>query len=106
MNHNHIEQAMKEAVEKGGYKAGFHICWIEKYEICYQNKEGGTDTFVQSVESIFLDPLFWQALGKARGWDDNLLRREYSRIAWRDAMHRFIDHLAEGKDAESFFKNL
>jgi hypothetical protein len=44
------------------------------------------------------DPDFWKALAKARKWEDA--------NAWRFHWHRFIDHLADGKDAESFFAAL
>ena len=42
----------------------------------------------------FHDPEFWKALAIARKWEDT--------NAWRFHWHRFIDHLADGKDAESF----
>jgi hypothetical protein len=42
------------------------------------------------------DPDFWKALSTSRN-DVN---------AWRFHWHRFIDHLADGKDAESFFAAL
>jgi hypothetical protein len=56
-----------------------------------------------------LDRNFWQALGKARGW------AEKGQFYWPNPKfvegwvfhwHRFIDHLSEGKDAESFFISL
>jgi hypothetical protein len=78
-----------------------------------------------------LDPAFFQALGKARGWynsyhetpphelempmcwcgatnegvNGELLTVHQDRT-WRGAWHRFIDHLAEGKTAEEFFSGL
>lgn len=91
------------------------------------------------TNDILLNPSFWQALGKALGWESEC---EYSKGEqwstgkhcfvfvkgtrhthkkcchceieqtdnntkhWKDKWHRFIDHLAEGKDAESFFKEL
>lgn len=48
---------------------------------------------------LFLDPSFWQSLGKALGWDEDS-------IALNSYWHSFIDHLADGKDAESFFQPL
>ena len=45
-----------------------------------------------------IDPAFWKALGKARSWQDT--------GAWLFHWHRFIDHIAFGKDVESFFSNL
>jgi hypothetical protein len=44
------------------------------------------------------DPDFWKALTTARKWEDV--------NSWRFHWHRFIDHLADGKDAESFFAAL
>lgn len=62
---------------------------------------------------ITLDPLFWKSLGKAMGYrtidkaelpKDSLLHLHQD--WWLGTWHRFIDHLAEGKDAESFFNEL
>ena len=58
-------------------------------------------------------PSFWQALGKARGWPpysprgyvDNY-EDDLEDFSWKVYWHHFIDHLANGKDAESFFKEL
>ena len=68
---------------------------------------------------IWLDPSFWQSLGKALGWNT------YA-VCMHDGMvnchkdnhwggyegqylyhwHRFIDHLAEGGTAETYFETL
>ncbi len=74
-----------------------------------------------------LDSLFWQALGKGLGWKETMHRLEYFMdgeekylywkgdnghqytphiVGWKYQMHRFIDHLAEGKDIDSFFNQL
>jgi len=67
-----------------------------------------------SERAAFLDPLFWQCLGKALGWKvgndvDYLYNaKEPIRIEhgvmdeWLYLWHRFIDHLAEGKSVEEF----
>lgn len=82
---------MKEAIQKaieGGYRQ-------TSFDLSY---------------SPLLDPLFWQALGKAMGWEDFEgydVEGDFSKIeGWRNHWHRFIDHLASGGDAESFFKEL
>ena len=79
---------------------------------------------IKNVEALLLTPIFWQSLGKALGWpkkgciecgfrgryDDfhgdcgKCLGRDYK--GWQAQWHRFIDHLAEGKDAESFFASI
>jgi len=97
-----IESAIKEAVEKGGYKRPVVITVGEK------------EIYDEDGYQTFLDPLFWQALGKSRGWGKKTLsnglvanvgRDGYINV-WHSYWHDFIDHLAEGKDAESFFKDL
>ncbi len=109
---------MKEAIQKaieGGYKDR-HIWGIEDGKYILQGDAGERAGHL-TEEQILLDPLFWQAVGKAMGWggfDTKYLHSQAEVEAssqmppneWRDHWHRFIDHLAEGKDAESFFKEL
>lgn len=91
----HIEQAIRDAEENGwrpaiGGRYGLALYW-------------------QIPTS---DPAFWQALGKARGWKTYKKNKiKVVRVAdfedeWKTNWHRFIDHLAEVKDSESFFKDL
>jgi len=88
----HTEQAIKEAAEKGGYDdSAVHLVLDAMTQYDYD----------ATVNLIVLDPLFWQALGKARGWQD-----DYHTTGWRRNWHHFIDHLAQGNDAESFFAQL
>lgn len=54
-------------------------------------------------EEALLDPLFWQSLGKAEGWND--VNFEHT-PEWERHWHGFIDHLIAGKDTDSFFDNL
>lgn len=97
---SYIEQAIKEAVEKGGYKM-----------------PQGRYAKRWAIQVAFLDPLFWQSLGQARGWlrtscghsicEANPEKFDcVSDPEWLFNWHYFIDHLAEGKDAESFFATL
>lgn len=82
-----MEKAISKAIE-GGYK--YNAPW-----------EFGTKDLYDA--SILLDPLFWQALGKALGWRG----ADHDKTAgWFDEWHNLIDYLASGKDADSFFQNL
>lgn len=59
------------------------------------------------IRHCVLDPKFWQSFGKAMGWGytENVDPSEHhSQEEWLDQWHNFIDHLAEGKDIESFFE--
>jgi len=110
-NMTHIEQAIRDAVEKGGYKWRWYLSDSSSYD--YKDME------FRELEKHFLDPTFWQALGKARGWEGTYVtdawpfemgkkwEEERRHIpSWQYHWHRFIDHLASGKDAESFFASL
>ncbi len=101
----HIEKAIREAVEKEGYRSDFTPSILMPIEDFVAH--------LAKVNAAVLDPAFWQALGKARGWKndprDVLRERMGGGIVappWISIWHRFIDHLAEGKDAESFFATL
>ena len=65
------------------------------------------------IQEILLDPLFWQCLGKERGWKlwmdtgyhttDETAIQDYS---WRVHWHSLIDALAYGRSIEDFFTSL
>ena len=87
-----IEQVIQKAIE-GGYErtkrnytrelGRFHVC------------------------EIVLDPLFWQALGKSMGWNGvNHLAPEMPTWRWREYLHDFLDHIADGGTIESYFEQL
>lgn len=110
-----MEQAIELAI-KGGWSTSYVSLNSKKY-----------------YEKYLLDPLFWQALGKSLGWNKteyheskgieviavgkhkcnqkcsprlNYYGVEWVGEVWKFHWHRFIDHLAEGKDVEEFFTNL
>lgn len=99
----HLEQAIKDAVEKGGYKSSFEVRTFEPAARMF-----GLATAKKMHDShILSDPAFWQALGKARGWDNgNIFAYKSPNASPINNWHRFIDHLAAGKDIESFFASL
>ena len=50
------------------------------------------------VAEALLDPTFWQAVGKTRGWDN--LIEVYPEGGWRSVWKVFIDHIADGLTIE------
>ena len=95
-----MEEAIKRAIE-GGYDSRVFI-----------NEDGGHIVYKFQSE-ILLDPLFWQALGKAelKNWGeitfiDRNRGNENSMTTWLYHWHRFLDALAEGKTPDDFFKDL
>lgn len=71
-------------------------------------KEAGYQGQVFSSHGFLLDPKFWKFLCTALSMDFMCLDKKcrYTELAWLELQHRFIDHLAEGKKANSFFKSL
>ena len=58
-----------------------------------------------AVQAAFVDPVFWESLGKTLGWEElnsTTLKRD-GRPAWHQMWINFIDHLADGESVEEFF---
>lgn len=121
-----MEQAIKIAIEQGygsytGSKWEVKEGSIRKHtHQCTYVAEVRTDDELNNgepwyrwhvLDNFLLDPLFWQALGKGLGWSElNTQNRspvgQYEAGSWFYHWHRFIDHLAERKDIDSFFLKL
>lgn len=107
---------------------------FEINDTCWKQNEKGEDievpmTTSHHTSSILLDPLFWQCLGKSLGWNEvEIYMSDYENDhpfmggtidypygegagmtykveGWKYYWLQFINHLAEGKDAEEFFNN-
>ena len=108
-----IQQAIEKAIE-GGY---------ENKELLIGGPKFVAEHYSHGVSQLFLDPIFWQSLGKAMGWKGRCKcyeghthralyipgRKEPTcfcechidisksiNVQWKKEWHRFIDHLAEG----------
>jgi len=116
-----IQEACAKAVAEGYHSISLH--GVETYysgansEFSVWTRTDNHSSLVVPMEATFLDPLFWQALGRALGWDhamttvhavENGRPTIVTRAGhhWLSHWHRFIDDLAEGKTAESFFESL
>jgi len=125
-----IFQAIKKAIE-GGYGSeedlgfggwyeydkedellvdDFNIIIKEKIPIFASNKYKISKTEIR-LEEIWLNPQFWQCLGKAMGWGGLNRNNDWATAMtlideWEWQWHKFINHLASGKDIASFFKDL
>ena len=97
-----ISEVIKKAVEGGWYPRDIRTQYTHVF----------TERGHIEVEDyhIFLDPLFWQALGKSLGWKEGMgIYREpghFELTEWWSQWHNFIDHLACGKSAEEWFEKL
>lgn len=117
---NYIEQAIKEAVEKGYKVPNINLLYTDAGET--KMKKPGEIAYEANFRGMWqvicLDPLFWQALGRARGWANDVLgetnrwekingeTRTFPSNVWAQKMLDFAYHISREKDAESFFKSL
>lgn len=112
---------MKEAIQKaieGGWKPNWYFSHFSGDEVVFGDHTKDSENnpcYYKDKHAILLDLLFWQCLGKALGWkrpitqyafiDENDKTTSFT-ARWQNEMHRFIDHIAEGKDVDEFFNNL
>ena len=108
----------KEIIEKA-IECGWHKDEQPNIEInndgLWVNFWGGGDTRTLHESDIILDPLFWQALGKALGWDFANVKgkdgyREYLYGSeWEDSAHELLSLIltsAPEKEIEAYWNNL
>jgi len=95
-----IKTAIEKAIEGGWYLKSQQFWVLEN-----TSEKGRIDA---NMSSIFLDPSFWESLGKSLGWGeiDNELEKSGMRKEWQIKWHRLIDHLSSGKDIASYFKEI
>lgn len=121
---NYTEQAISMAYDNG-YKRPMIIHPLD-FALAVVPAKNLKDRSKQKIWQavIFLDPLFWQALGKGLGWGEKACMEcgfngrfdDYhgdcgictgkAYAGWQFHWHCFIDSLAEGKNPEGFFKEL
>ena len=103
---------IREAIHKAT-ETGYHINGSDGMETSYEGasneysawtRKDNASTFVITVEETFLDPTFWQSLGRALESRQDLGLSYDQR--WIHLWHRFVDHLAQGRSPASFFENL
>jgi hypothetical protein len=115
------ETFVRKAVEGGWKPRGSELGenWrIKDDEIQYQRIRTSSTGYRYRglpVAEALLDPSLWRCAGKALGWsreiwgspfefegEKNVLHCE----EWRYRWHGLLEHLAEGKDAESYLATL
>lgn len=106
-----------EAIQKA-FKNGWRHNRIG--EMKSMGQQGAKALLLSLGYEFLLDPLFWQALGKAMGWSKlvvvpydvtSMAEKEWqikfhTIPEWQYRWHRMIDHLANGGTIKSFFETL
>jgi hypothetical protein len=113
-----IQEAMHKAVA-----GGYHIHGSDGTETSYEGTNGefslwtrtdNESSFMIPMEETFLDPRFWQALGRTLGWSEGCDlaitcvhgEEECQRCRgyyWMYQWHCFIQALADGSTPAAFF---
>ena len=101
-----MTEAIKLAIEKGGYEYPYYQ--LHEIDLTSRNV----------IHNIVLDPLFWQALGKALGSDKQFPFEQEHQCPlcgdtkntghewWLWKSHRYFSLLMTGGDTENFWKDL
>ena len=118
--------AFIEDAIKGGWKPreDWDSDWSVYNNVFHYGVIGGNLRQDKWIEAILLDPLAWQAVGKTRGWNNQICicnhcgvevesqeityeetHQECNQLlswplTWCYEWHLFIDHLADGKSIE------
>jgi hypothetical protein len=116
-----IQEALNKATE-----GGYHIHGSDGMDTDYEGatndysawtRKDNESSFIVPTEETFLDPRFWQALGRAFGWSEvcdlaitcvhgeeecQSCRGYYWMYQW----HCFIQALADGNPSDTFFAHL
>ena len=116
-----VQEALNKATE-----GGYHISGSDGMDTDYEGatndysawtRKDNKSSFLVPTEETFLDPQFWQALGRALGWseacdlaitcvhgeEEGCRCRGYY---WMYQWHCFIQALADGNTPEAFFERL
>jgi len=116
-----VQEAMNKAVE-----GGYHIYGSDGMDTYYEGanseysvwtRRDNESSFIVLTEKTFLDPQFWQALGRALGWSEQCDlaitcvhgEEECQRCRgyyWMYQWHCFIQAIADGNTLEVFFTRL
>ena len=116
-----IQEAINKAVE-----GGYHMQGSDEMDTYYEGanndfsawtRTDNASSFMVPTEETFLDPRFWQALGRTLGWteacDLSLTcghgaqeGQRYRGYYWMFQWFRFIQVLAEGNTPAAFFAPL
>jgi hypothetical protein len=116
-----VQEALNTAVA-----GGYHIYGSDGMDTLYEGanseysawtRKDNESSFIVPTEETFLNPQFWQALGRALGWSEGCDLaiicvhgeeecQRYRGYYWMFQWHRFTQVLADGHTPDAFFAHL
>jgi hypothetical protein len=111
-----LREAIKQVFGKGYFPACFKIPFSSEYG--YWIDDDGCHFSIQDVEEtpcvtftqVCLDPLFWQALGKTRGWSEKTILTTFpGNVEVREWLMHALDYFEtrlSGGDETKFWQSL
>lgn len=111
---NNFNEAIKLAIEKGGYANGNFKIPLQKVEQDLMlNRVNITDAVGHwdwiNKNDLAMSPVFWQALGKACGWPDehsNVSANDWREQGQQGRAHQYFDLILTGGNQEKFWEEL
>lgn len=106
----HNEQdAIKQAIDEGAYKgegARFNYLEATFNDVGWYRKDGYAEN--ENLADVLQDPDFWQALGKARGWEKCEHKTDYMNhpFTWGYYALRYFETLMSKGDMQKFWESL
>lgn len=103
---NNRQQAIRDALDGGWDTVDYSTAQLSPIEITNERR---VQLLAEEPYEYLLQPSFWQAVGRTRGWKDwskgycsccRLSEVKHKAPEWLYNMHRFIDHLADGDSIE------
>jgi len=109
-----MEQAIKKAMEGGWGTSNTYLNLKSEMSTVRLPTAREMDAYQEIATKYIhtialLDPLFWQALGKAEGWEGEMYiegKGVRNVKDWLHNWHLFIDHLANSGILDDFFNKL
>lgn len=94
-----LELAYKDAVKGGWQIKGWELSAKSviriRYRVLQTKSVHGDWITCFSIADFLMEPEFWQALGKARGWSDSSTSYAGVFQGWRDKLNQYIDELCD-----------
>lgn len=98
------QDAIRQAIEGGWEVANYMPAFPADPKKFYDNEKAVLRFLAHIHERIFLNPLFWQALGKTRNWERQLSDNSIS--VWRYWAQEWFHVRMVGGDETAFWKSL
>lgn len=114
-----MKEVLRKAIEGGWWPKFLNASYMDGGKFKKKTPKYASEELVQMsyvIPSIWLDPLFWKALGKMMGWEKTIDvyfktktgQTIHSAVleGWQFHQMLFMESVGDGMDTEVFFKEI